>query len=225
MGGGHLNTVSGFLSTVPGGFWNIAQGDYSFAAGQNAKANHQGAFVWADATFNNFSSTGNHQFLIRAAGSMGIGLNNPTEALPVSGNIRANGNVCAANIACASDARLKEQVVNLTYGLPHLLRLRPVRWQWKDPATKQLTFGLIAQEVEGVLPELVLRDADPTKPLGLNYLGLMPVVIKAIQEQQSQLAAKDVRIQALEARLAALEQSLQQLLGQQGQTQTTKHQQ
>jgi hypothetical protein len=58
---------------VPGGFDNYAAGQYSFAAGHQAKALHNGAFVWADSTAADFSSGANDQFLVRAGG--GIFLN------------------------------------------------------------------------------------------------------------------------------------------------------
>ncbi|HZS04977.1 MAG TPA: tail fiber domain-containing protein [Blastocatellia bacterium] len=122
----------------------------------------------------------------------------------VVGKVLATDTVCAANIACASDARLKQHVTSLNYGLQHLLQLRPVSWQWKDPSMKQLPLGLIAQEVEGVIPELILREADPARPLGLNYLGLVPVVIKAIQEQQTALEQKEAAINSIKAENAAL---------------------
>jgi len=50
---------------------------------------------------------------------------------------------------------------------------------------KRTLFGLVSQEVDAVLPELVLRHTEPEKPLGLNYVGLVPVTIRAVQEQQS----------------------------------------
>jgi hypothetical protein len=53
---------------------------------------------------------------------------------------------------------------------------------WADEVRSQL--GLIAQEVEAVLPELVSTDKDAKPTKGLNYLGLVPVTIKALQEQQ-----------------------------------------
>ena len=70
VAGGLQNTASGQAATVPGGEANLAQGDYSFAAGSNAKALHEGAFVWADATGGNIASAGPNQFLVRASGGV-----------------------------------------------------------------------------------------------------------------------------------------------------------
>ena len=68
--GGGGNTASGYAATVPGGKDNTAQGYYSFAAGRRAKANHDGAFVWADSTDADFASTANDQFVVRASGGV-----------------------------------------------------------------------------------------------------------------------------------------------------------
>src|SRR6185437_277598 len=72
IGGGIGNHATGDYSTVPGGENNVAAGFFSFAAGQRAKANHQGAFVWADSQAADFASTAANQFLVRAAGGVGI---------------------------------------------------------------------------------------------------------------------------------------------------------
>jgi hypothetical protein len=83
VAGGDANAASGSHSTVPGGALNNAAGDYALAAGFRAKANHQGTFVWADSTGQDFASTGANQFLIRAAGGVGIGTNSPNQLLVV----------------------------------------------------------------------------------------------------------------------------------------------
>jgi len=75
VGGGQNDTASGVYSTVPGGRANKASGNYSFAAGRRAKAVHAGSFVWGDSTDADFASTAVGQFLIRAAGGVGIGTN------------------------------------------------------------------------------------------------------------------------------------------------------
>ena len=81
VGGGQQNTASGTAATVPGGYLNLAGGDYSFAAGRQAKAYHQGSFVWADnSSSTDFASVADNQFLIRA-GFVGI-----NRATPISLN-------------------------------------------------------------------------------------------------------------------------------------------
>jgi hypothetical protein len=71
IGGGVYNTVSGlFYATIPGGYSNLAAGSYSFAAGRQARALHDGTFVWADSTASDFASTGADQFLVRANGGL-----------------------------------------------------------------------------------------------------------------------------------------------------------
>jgi hypothetical protein len=86
VGGGSFNGASGLRSTVPGGESNFAEGDFSLAAGRRAHAKDTGAFVWADATDENFASTGENQFLIRASGGVGIGTNSPGAEMEVFDN-------------------------------------------------------------------------------------------------------------------------------------------
>ena len=88
VGGGDSDSAEGQWSTVPGGRSNKASGNYSLAAGRRAKAINSGAFVWADSTDADFSSTANNQFIIRAGGNVGINTNNPTSPLTVAGEIR-----------------------------------------------------------------------------------------------------------------------------------------
>jgi endosialidase-like protein len=109
------------------------------------------------------------------------------------GNVYVTG-----SITQNSDARLKQDVASLGYGLRDLLRLRPVSFNWKDRPDRGRQLGLIAQEVEPVLPELVTTDKDAEQTKGLNYIGLVPVTIKAIQEQQAQIEDQKKRIADLE---------------------------
>ncbi len=85
IAGGFDNTASGDYSTVPGGRQNNAASDYSFAAGRRAQAFNVGTFVWADSTDAVFTSTGVNQFLIRAAGGVGINTATPGQALEALG--------------------------------------------------------------------------------------------------------------------------------------------
>lgn len=77
VGGGFGNDALGTYATIPGGLSNRALGSYAFAAGRRAKANHNGSFVWGDSTNADFTSTATNQFLVRAAGGMGVGNSSP----------------------------------------------------------------------------------------------------------------------------------------------------
>jgi len=86
VGGGWSNTASGYAAVVPGGVKNTAEGNYSFAAGYRAKANHPGAFVWADSSTDaDFASTANNQFAVRATGGVSFTTGSNTDFL-VNGN-------------------------------------------------------------------------------------------------------------------------------------------
>jgi Chaperone of endosialidase len=88
-----------------------------------------------------------------------------------------------------SDARLKTGIANLRYGLNEVMRLRPVTWTWKDRPGDKTGLGLVAQDVRPILPELVEQGTDKDGMLSLNYIGLLPVVIRAIQEQQATITS------------------------------------
>jgi hypothetical protein len=95
VGGGLFNLTTNSYATVPGGAGNTAGGQFSFAAGHDAKALHDGTFVWSDSPGGGFASTTNDQFLIRATNGVGINKNNPATALDVNGVVTAtsfNGN-------------------------------------------------------------------------------------------------------------------------------------
>jgi len=85
--GGESNSATNQDATVCGGEENTAGGAFSFAAGSQAEALHDGAFVWADSQGGAFSSTAANQFLIRAAGGVGINTASPQQALSVVGGM------------------------------------------------------------------------------------------------------------------------------------------
>ena len=98
VGGGTNNVADGDYGTVPGGRWNTAAGTYSFAAGFRAKANHDGTFVWSDVVASiDFVSTADNQFLVRAAGGVGLGTNAPQAPIHMQGS--RNGAATLSNHA------------------------------------------------------------------------------------------------------------------------------
>ncbi len=93
----------------------------------------------------------------------------------------------------ASDERLKDQIEDLSYGLDQVLELNPKSYVYKRDADETTKFGFIAQEVEQVMPELVIDNmigvqGDDTKYKGLSYQDFTAVLVNAIQEQQAQIA-------------------------------------
>jgi len=70
VGGGYNNLAISYAATVPGGAYNVAGGMYAFAAGQQAQATNQGAFVWADSQGAPFASANNDSFNVRAQGGV-----------------------------------------------------------------------------------------------------------------------------------------------------------
>jgi hypothetical protein len=111
------------------------------------------------------------------------------------------GRIFAWELITPSDARLKKDIKDSRYGLEHLLRLRPVTYQWKN-GNGRTQLGLIAQEVQNVVPEVVSGDAaatgDASNTLAINHDGLLPILIRAIQEQQTIIQAQQERIARLE---------------------------
>ncbi len=66
----NTNQANAAYGTIPGGFQNSVGGQFAFAAGNRAKANHPGSFVWGDSTAADIASTANNQFTVRAGGGV-----------------------------------------------------------------------------------------------------------------------------------------------------------
>lgn len=102
VGGGEGNTATGAYATIPGGLNNSA-GAFSMAAGRRAKAINTGAFVWADSTNADFSSTADNQFSIRAANGMVIANDaGGAKVVPVGTRYRDNAVVAWARVTAAA---------------------------------------------------------------------------------------------------------------------------
>jgi len=99
-----------------------------------------------------------------------------------SGNVFANG----YNIN-SSDRRLKKDIEDLSYGLKEILQLQPKAYNWKNRIQDYKSLGLIAQEVQPLIKEIVTARDDQAKTLGIRYTELIPILINAIKEQQTQI--------------------------------------
>lgn len=104
-----------------------------------------------------------------------------------------NGNVTVSgNITANSDIRLKTNVETIKNPIQLVKRLRGVTFDWIESG--EHSYGLIAQEVEEVIPELVLQnitgtaDGDEKTPIkSVDYSKLVSVLIEAVKEQQSEI--------------------------------------
>jgi hypothetical protein len=116
-----------------------------------------------------------------------------------SGNVFSTATF-STNSWNSSDARLKKDVAGLTYGLKDVAALRPVTFKWKDQSRGDGRYiGFLAQDVQKVVPEVVTPEPK-SGTLAVNYSGLIPVLVKSIQEQQVIITKQEARIQMLEQR-------------------------
>jgi hypothetical protein len=95
-----------------------------------------------------------------------------------------------------SDLRTKKNIVNMQYGLKEVMMMRPVTYEWLNETNGKRKSGLVAQEVKRLVPEVVSGD-ETKETLGMNYAELVPVLIKAIQEQQVQIDELKLRVRSL----------------------------
>lgn len=90
------------------------------------------------------------------------------------------------NLFEKSDSSRKTNFQNIEKGLGKIKKLKGFTYNWKENPTGQRHAGLIAQQVERVIPE-VITTVDSTNEKLLNYSGLIPYLIEAIKEQQNQI--------------------------------------
>jgi hypothetical protein len=125
-----------------------------------------------------------------------VGINNtaPGYSLDVTGDIRTSGTVI-----CSSDERIKKNITPLENALEKISRLNGKRYEkdvyFNNPEQKKskqnasaVEYGVMAQDVQKVFPELVKTDANGI--MGVNYIGLIPVLIEALKEQQEQITTQ-----------------------------------
>jgi cytoskeletal protein CcmA (bactofilin family) len=95
-----------------------------------------------------------------------------------------------------SDERLKNITGNIENALDAVQTLRAVKFTWIADDENKSQVGLIAQDVQAVLPEVISEDAEGY--LGIRYTETIPLLVAAIQEQQTTIEALEARITALE---------------------------
>lgn len=116
------------------------------------------------------------------------------------------------NISWGSDENIKINISSLTNGLSTIKQLQGVKYQYRqmidsitygnEPDTSGFHFGFIAQDVNNVLPQLV---SEANGHLGVNYIGIIPFLVEAINEQQITIDSLNIVDSTLDARISSLE--------------------
>ncbi|MHA1251765.1 MAG: tail fiber domain-containing protein, partial [Candidatus Helarchaeota archaeon] len=135
-----------------------------------------------------------------STGGVGIGTTDP-------GNHRlyVNGTAYSTGGWQSSDERLKNVISGIESPVERLEKLKGVKFVWKTDEYPEkglpegAHYGLIAQEVEKVFPEMVGEDNEGYKTL--SYNELIPVLIEAIKEQEKTIKEQEKRIEVLETKL------------------------
>lgn len=113
--------------------------------------------------------------------------------------------VWAANgVIQTSDAREKENISAVSYGLNEVMKFNPIRFTWKKYPEQNAKLGFSAQELQQIIPEVVRTSGNPDAPLGIMYSDLIPVLTKAIQDQQKIIETQEKMIQEIKTKLDML---------------------
>ena len=225
------NNSTGFENSAlgEGTLANNTTGKYNSAFGRESLHNSNGdnntAIGWRagfQTGSNNTSvgwqagyTAGTNNTAIGSGADFGANLTNAT-AIGYQANVNASNKIRLGNDAVTviegkvsftslSDSRIKKNIVNSTYGLATVLKLRPVEYILTSNDLKQV--GFIAQEVQKLVPEVVTgKEGDISKGeiLGITYSNLVPVLTKAIQEQQKQIEDQNAKIAAQQKQIEEL---------------------
>lgn len=197
IGGGYYNkiAVNATYATIPGGDHNAA-GDHAFAAGRQAKANHQGAFVWGDSTVADIASTNANSVTMRASGGYRLFSNS---GATVGAYLAPGGGSWTA----MSDRNAKENFtpVDPEKVLEHVTELPLSTWNYKSQDAAIRHMGPMAQDFKAAFN---VGESDT----GITTIDADGVALAAIQGLNRKLEAKEAQINALEMRLQRLEKLL-----------------
>ena len=181
---GSSNTAFGYQSLYNStGNNNTAFGFNTFSTnttGYNNTAIGSGADVGSN-NLNNATAIG---FNARVSASNTIQLGNTSVT-----RVNTSGTVFVGGTQLTSDKRLKTNIGVIQNGLGTVMQLNPVHYNKKNSieatSYSKTENGFIAQEIQKVLPFIVQEGIDKDKLLSVDYNSIIPILTKAIQEQQS----------------------------------------
>lgn len=113
--------------------------------------------------------------------NVGIATSQPTSTLHVNGSGYFTGIVTANSFSSSSDLRLKTNIKTIENPIEKLVEINGVTFNWIKDGSPSI--GVIADDVEQVLPELV----DSSYPKSVNYNGLIGLLIECVKTQQNEI--------------------------------------
>ena len=116
--------------------------------------------------------------LASGGGNVGIGTTNPSYKLYVYGDVYATGDVYAG-----SDRRIKENISELSNALDKIKNLKG--YSYNKIGVTHRSIGLMAQDVEKIIPEVVSRNKEGMK--GIDYGQMIAMLVEAIKELNSKM--------------------------------------
>ena len=137
-----------------------------------------------------FTSDGNSGFFLESADDIGVALAGEEEfRFANGGTFHADADVVAFSSTVASDMTLKKNITDTKYGLDTVMKLRGVEYDWKRDDMGH-DVGVLAQEVEAVVPELV-KEYEGLNGRGtfksVDYNKIVPILIESIKELKIEL--------------------------------------
>jgi hypothetical protein len=221
---GTTGTDSVFVGYEAGQANNHTGIENSFLGSYSGNANTTGqrnTFIGYKAGYTNLIGSGN-VFVGSMAGYNEKGdnrlhINNGLNDTPLiygefdNKTVQINGTVIMVKAVAVSDERLKKNIEPLKSSLGKVMNLNGVSYEWKaeENQGKGREIGLIAQDVEAVIPELVYTDSKGYK--SLSYDKIVPVLVEAIKEQQQTIAEKSRTIDEQKSALEALTAKFEKL--------------
>jgi hypothetical protein len=159
--------------------------------------------LWYNGTYFSYGFGGIGNYF---ADNVGIANTAPNAELDVIGDIEYTG-----TITDVSDRRLKENFKPIDHPLARLRKITGFSYNMKDDPKMKREYGVIAQDVQEVFPEMVSVVDVENGYLGVSYIQLVPVLLEALKEQQIEIETLKNQLKKqnqLEDRLTKIEARL-----------------
>jgi hypothetical protein len=142
------------------------------------------------------------------SGFVGVNTKNPRVALDVSGDIIASASIAADNFNATSDYRIKTDVKSLNASF-NIDVLKPVTYTNTRHGRQDV--GFIAHEVQEYYPFLVNGQKDGEQMQSLNYIGLIGILTKEIQDLKRRLAETEAKVASVETDVRTIETKVEEV--------------